>query len=219
MLKRLIGLLIGVVMGVVVAVVVVLVLLDSDESDVLAVGVEFHPFTSSPGSGSCVPFAHTDPGPPNSCDPINLLFVGLTLEAVAASLTGSGWMTIGLGATQWLFFEADDTLQPNNLQLFRLDGIDRRFHMRLWGSVDEDGRPVVIGAVHHEQGIISHSIDRDWESAEERAVCGGSALTCRSTAPIREQRAIQGNDTEWRGWTNDGKPTVISASGPGQRPR
>ena len=160
--------------------VFVLVLWDRGHDD-LAIGVEFHPFTSSPGSGTCVAVVDPALGPPNSCDPVNLLFLDMELAEVTDALSSGGWTDIGLGSTQWLFFETNRILQPHNRQLFRLDGVDQRFHMRLWATLDEEGRTVVIGAVHHERGFTNHSIDRDWEAAEDRIVtdiCGGGRLKC-----------------------------------------
>ena len=46
---------------------------------------------------------------------------------------------------------------PQNTQLFRGDGFAKRYHVRLWQTPG----PNTVAGVHHESGILSHTIDRD----------------------------------------------------------
>ena len=74
------------------------------------------------------------------------------------------------------------------------------------------GEPLALNALLHEQGILTHRIDQDWEASEARvrsALCSGTTLVCETGEPIARQLAIQGGEAQWRGWANDGRPTLI----------
>ncbi len=215
-MRRLLAFLLVVAAGAVAAAAVLYLVVFDSGSDELAVGVNFHPFTSSPGNESCIPAVDGGSGPPNSCDPINLVFDGVALDVAVGAFIDAGWTTIGFGSTQLLFFDDEQRLRPQNVQLFLQNSLDERFHMRLWGAADPGGNVVIIGAVHHERGFINHAIDRDWEAAERRVrddLCEDGPFRCRGNSTLKEQLEIQGDDTEWRGWTNDGKPALISRPG------
>ena len=84
------------------------------------------------------------------------------------------------------------------------------------------GEPLALHALLHEQGILTHRIDQDWEAAEQRvrsALCSGGALVCEQGQPIALQLAIQGDDGRWRGWANDGRPTLIRQAQGGESRR
>ncbi len=80
------------------------------------------------------------------------------------------------------------------------------------------GAPPALHALHHEQGVLAHRIDQDWEAAEARVrsmLCSGTTLVCETGEPIARQVAIQGDDGRWRGWANDGQPTLIRPAADG----
>ncbi len=84
--------------------------------------------------------------------------------------------------------------------------------MRLWSASVAGDTPLIIAAVHHEQGFLQHRIDRDWEVAEQRVrsgLCSVAAYDCEQGALIASQLAIQGGAERWRGWANDGRPALI----------
>ncbi len=208
MLIRRIGGFLGLALVIAVVATVILVVLEADDGDDVALRVGFHPFTSDPENGDC---AGARRGP-NDCDPVNLVFEGMSLELVTQALREAGWGTVGLGSTQWLAFEDTAGLTAQGTQLFLSESLSERFHVRLWGAPGRGSAPVVIGAVHHEQGVLAHRIDQDWEAAEARVramLCSGTTLVCEMGEPIVGQLAIQGDDGRWRGWANDGRPTVV----------
>ena len=168
MLTRMIGGYIGVVLAVAAVAVVILFVLDSDDGEDVVRGVGFHPFTSDPGNDDCAGAADALREAPNDCDPINLVFEGVPLDVAVTALREAGWVTIGLGSTQWLSLDDADGLVAHAEQLFFVDSLDARLHLRLWSAPAVAGEAVLVGAVHHEQGILTHRIDQDWEAAEAR---------------------------------------------------
>ena len=214
---RRIGGLLGLALAIAVVATVILFVLDTNEGDDVARRVGFRPFTSDPDNGDCAG-ATTSERASHDCDPVNLVFEGMSVEIVTQALRDVGWVTIGLGSTQWLAFDGTDGLLAQDVQLFLSDAVDARLHVRLWSAPGAGSEPVVIGAVHHEQGVLAHRIDPDWEAAEQRVramLCSGTTLVCETGEPIARQLAIQGDDGRWRGWANDGRPTVVRPAADG----
>ena len=202
----------GIVVGIVVVSTVVLFALDTNNGEETLLRGQFHPFTSDPDNDGCAPSADAVGNVSSDCDPINLVFEDLSLEDIVAALRGAGWVTVGLGSVQWLAFGGPGGPTAQDAQLFFADALDERLHLRVWTAASNSDTPVVLGAVHHEQGILTHRIDQDWERAEQRLramLCAGSGLVCEQGQPIALQLAIQGNDERWRGWVNDGRPTLV----------
>jgi hypothetical protein len=187
----------------------------------LVEGVHFHPFTMDAGNGTCLDW--TEPGDPptqtRNCDPVNLFFYGLALSEVNSRLQQAGWETGGLGSTQQLHF-GDDTLHNQDLQLYLNETSSLRYHIRLWEAPGATP-PAIIGAVHHESGLIFHTIDMSWEEAEAFVagqLCGGD-LICQSSPALGWQETIQSADDDndgdpgtWREWDNNLEVTVFSFS-------
>ena len=172
--------------------------------------VSFHPFTMDPDNTTCVDWPEEST---KNCDPVNLVFPDATWQQVSAALEAEGWAS-GSGSTQWLHFN-DAALVPQDGQLVLQEGFLHRFHLRLW-QVPGSNPPVTLGAVHHESGFLTHSIDMAWEDAE--AFVAGqlcvSGSSCASTGPLVEQLDIQsldpdGDSNTWRDWANDGSATVF----------
>lgn len=143
------------------------------------------------------------------CDPVNLVFPGKTWEEVRDALRDSGWTTAGLGSHHLADMGAAGRMQEDE-QLFLVDSFHSRFHIRLW----QGPGPVTFGSVHHEVGDLerlTHRIDMDWELAEAFVSDGlcASARSCRPSAVDGEQHAFQKGGTDWRGWHNDARLTVI----------
>ncbi len=173
-------------------------------------GVFFHPFTTDPDNNTCVDWLEEST---KNCDPVNLVFPNMTWQQVGEAFQAEGW-TSGSGSTQWLHFN-DATLVPQDGQIVLQEGFFLRYHLRLWQVPDSDP-PLTLGAVHHEEGLFTHTIDMAWEDAEA-FVAGqlcGSGFPCASTGPLVEQLVIQsldpdGDSNTWRGWANDGTATVF----------
>ena len=100
-------------------------------------------------------------------------------------------------------------------QIVLQEGFFLRYHLRLW-QVPGSNPPVTLGAVHHEEGLFTHTIDMAWEDAE--AFVAGqlcdSGSSCGSTGDLTQQLNIQSLDPDgdpgtWRGWANDGSATVF----------
>ena len=168
----------------------------------------FHPFTM-PGDTGCV--AWTDPaeGTTYNCDPVNLVFPSQSWTRVRDRLRAKGWTTWGLGSNQYLHF-ATPTRVVQNVQLFRSDGLSRRYHMRVWQT-----GTTTVAAVHHESGFLAHTIDRSWDDSEA-FVRSQLCTTACSSAFLASQEAMQDGldglddgDLLWRGWKNDSYATVI----------
>ena len=209
----------GIAVAIVVVAVGVLFVLDSTDDEGFVLGEAFHPFTSDADNGNCATSTVGSGGTPNNCDPINLAFEGLALEGVVAAFREAGWVSVGLGSTQWLHLNDTGGLTAQSAQLFFADSLDARLHVRLWRARAVSGESVVLGAVHHEAGVLSHRIDQDWEDAEGRVrsmLCSGTTLVCETGGALLGQLAIQGNDGRWRGWGNDGRPTLIRAAAGGE---
>ena len=172
-------------------------------------GVSFHPFTMDASNGSCT-LSPDEHGATKNCDPINLIFPGKTWQQVRDALRARGWTTAGVGSTQYLHV-GDGSMVPQDVQLFRKDGGDRRYHIRLWQARGTTPTMTVAG-VHHEQRVkTSHVIEKDWDVAE--AFVAGQfcpSATCTSTDLLTQQWSIQGQDQEWRGKKNDAQATVLS---------
>jgi len=172
--------------------------------------VSVHPFTMDPDNNTCVDWPEEST---KNCDPVNLVFPEVTWQQVREALQAEGWIS-GSGSTQWLHFN-DATLVPQNGQIVLQEGFFRRYHLRLW-QVPGSDPPLTLGAVHHEEGLFTHTIDMAWEDAEAFVtgqLCGAGYL-CASTGPLVEQLDIQsldpdGDPNTWRGWSNDGSATVF----------
>ncbi len=172
--------------------------------------VSFHPFTMDPDNNTCVDWPEEST---KNCDPVNLVFPEATWQQVREALQAEGW-TSGSGSTQWLHFN-DATLVPQDGQIVLQEGFLHRYHLRLW-QVPGSNPPVTLGAVHHEQGLFTHTIDMAWEDTE--AFVAGqlcdSGSSCGSTGDLTQQLNIQSLDPDgdpgtWRGWANDGSATVF----------
>ena len=181
-------------------------------------GLTFHPFTMDAGNDTCVPWTE-DGASTRNCDPVNLLFAGQSLAAVQAALEAHGWTTTSVGTIQALHFATAD-LYDQDLQLAYQESWTRRYHLRLW--VDP-GAAGVVGAVHHEQGFFTHTIDLSWE-ASEAFVAGQlcpDEFVCAAGDLLVQQVSIQdgeGDAGAWRGWANDGSATVFSRAAANSAP-
>ena len=144
------------------------------------------------------------------CDPVNLIFPDARVGDVAAALVRAGWTIETLGTSQIVLAPSDSRELPQVVQLIDSDGTTvapQRFHLRLWQLPDR----LTIGAVHHELANIGHEIDRDWEAAEGRVrenLCGAGAA-CEEGEVIQEQLTQQRGTDRWRGFVNDGRPSII----------
>ena len=117
-------------------------------------------FTTNPGKEDCMLY---DTGV-RYCDPVNLVFLGQTLEDVKLSLLAAGWITsTRRGSDQYLRSQTDGFRQQD-LQLHFYESLRARYHVRLW---DVPGHMTVVGAVHHEKGVYHHTIDMDWDEAQQ----------------------------------------------------
>jgi hypothetical protein len=123
-------------------------------------------------------------------------------------LLNKGWLTSGLGSDQWLHYDGPN-VYPEDEQLYKSDVNDTRYHIRLWQA--PGNTLVTFAAVHHESGILVHTIDMAWEQVEADLGDQLRAPDCEQTGPLAEQIRMQGGDEEWRGWTNNGSATVILA--------
>jgi hypothetical protein len=171
-------------------------------------GAVFHPFTM-PASPGCVAWTDAQEGTTYNCDPVNLIFPNQSWATVRDRLLTRGWTTLGLGSTQYLHF-ATPTLVAQHVQLFRSDGPDQRYHVRLWQT-----GTTTLGNVHHETGILTHTIDRSWD-ASQAFVRSQLCLRGCSRTFLPQQWAIQDGldglpdgDLLWRGWANDAYASVI----------
>jgi hypothetical protein len=112
--------------------------------------------------------------------------------------------------------------------VFRADGRNStgqslRYHVRLW-QVRGTTATVTVGAVHHEArvGFFEDRIDNSWEESEEflRAqLC--TPTGCPENPTLATQSGMQAPNPAtgepsvwWRGWYNDARPTVFTASAP-----
>jgi len=177
------------------------------ETDVYS-GVAFHSFTLDGNNNTCIPWTDSDIGQTRNCDPVNLIFPGRTWMEVRDLLQSQGWSTSGLGSGQWLHYDGPD-VYPEDEQLYKSDVNNTRYHIRLWHA--PGNTLVTFAAVHHESGILFHTIDMDWEQVEADLGDQLCAPDCEQTGPLTEQIRIQGGDEEWRGWANNGSATVIPA--------
>ncbi len=174
-------------------------------------GVSFHPFTMDADNDTCVDWPTESS---KNCDPVNLFFPNATWQQVREALQAEGWTTSESGSTQYLHFDTATTF-PQDEQIFLREDLFNRYHMRLW-QVPGSDPPVTLGAVHHEQGLFTHTIDMAWEDTEA-IVAGqlcGAGTSCGTTGPLTEQLDIQsldpdGDPNTWRGWANDGSATVF----------
>lgn len=150
-------------------------------------------------------------------DPINLVFPGLTLEAVFAAFERAGWRKATSGAVQSLNLE-DGSFIEQAAQMAFYDEDDHRYHVRFW-AVPE---PAVLAAVHHEreflrEGRIIHRVDAGFEVAEAFVVdnlLGAGQFTRERRAHLDEQARRQrgdGDSREWRGWENHPRASVMRA--------
>jgi hypothetical protein len=126
----------------------------------LYLGIAFHPFTLDGGNGTCVSWTDSHIGQTRNCDPVNLIFPDRTWEEVRDLLLSDGWSTSGFGSGQWLHYDGVSTSRENE-QLFKSDGSSTRYHIRLW-----EAPGLTLAAVHHESGVLIHTIDMAWEQAE-----------------------------------------------------
>jgi hypothetical protein len=167
--------------------------------------VSFHPFTVDPNNGTCVPWVDPTSGEnTRNCDPVNLLFMGATPGQVQQVL---GWGSCS-GSTQWLHFDSP-TMLSQDLQVCFYESFTLRYHMRLW-EVPGTSPVVSLGAVHHESGFFTHTIDKSWEDSEAfvaNELC--ASFDCSQTNFLEEQSLIQGDDGEWRGWANNASATIV----------
>jgi hypothetical protein len=174
--------------------------------------ISFHPFTLDGGNSTCVSYDDPEIGSTRNCDPVNLFFAGMIIQDVRAVLEEKLWTTSGFGSSQSLHYE-EGGLFNQDLQLYLNESDNRRYHVRLWQIPGEAG---VLGAVHHEQGVIFHTIDMSWEAAEASIadqlcgdifICGNSE---RLPLQVTIQNAQSGQENAWRDWENNGVLTVIS---------
>ena len=162
-------------------------------------------FTSHPWNEDCMP----DDTGVRYCDPVNLVFVGQTLDEVKLSLLAEGWITSSRrGSDQYLRWGSQE-YHRHDLQLHFYESLRARYHVRLWESPDKS---IVVGAVHHESGVIHHTIDIAWDDAQqfvEDQLCDDQC----GTSPVLSQHSpVQGETDLWRGMTNDGRVSIISVS-------
>jgi hypothetical protein len=142
------------------------------------------------------------------CDPVNLVFPAATTNDVATALVRAGWTIETLGTSQVVISSGKE--MPQAIQLIDSDGTTvapQRFHIRLWQLPDD----LVIGAVHHEVAGVGHEIDRDWEAAEARVrsdLCIDDVV-CEDGGVVGEQRTQQRGTDRWRGFVNDGRPSIV----------
>src|SRR5687768_10855166 len=113
---------------------------------------DFHPFTMG---GCTLPDAESH-GVGN-CDPVNLVFPAKTWWQVRDALTAVGWTTLGFGSSQLMHFSDSRVLVSQDVQLFFYDGLDTRYHVRIW----QGPKQTTIASVHHEQGFLEHEVDMD----------------------------------------------------------
>ena len=106
-------------------------------------GVDFHPFTMA----GCTAPDDESHGVGN-CDPVNLIFPGKTWWQVRDALTAAGWTTLGFGSSQLMHFTESTVLVSQHVQLFYYDGLDTRYHVRIW----QGPKQTTIASVHHERG-------------------------------------------------------------------
>ena len=162
-------------------------------------------FTSHPWKEDCI----LDETGVRYCDPVNLVFVSQTLDDVKLSLLSAGWITsTRRGSDQYLRWESQD-YHRHDLQLHFYESLRARYHVRLWESPDQT---IVVGAVHHEEGVIHHTIDIDWDQAQqfvEKQLCSGR---CGMSGVLSDHPLVQGDTKFWRGMTNDGRISIISAT-------
>lgn len=94
-------------------------------------------------------------------DPINLCFVGVSLDAVDGTFLAAKWQPQGL-ATSNLFLDRICS-RPQNSQWTHPGSIWRRFHVRLWREGNN-----VIGSAHYEtlRGFHRHEVHH-FEGAED----------------------------------------------------
>jgi len=160
-------------------------------------------FTSHPSNEDCMP----DETVVRYCDPVNLVFVGQTLDEVKLSLLSAGWITsTRRGSDQYLRWETQKYYR-HDLQLHFYESLRARYHVRLWESPDHK---FVVGAVHHEEGVFHHTIDIDWDDAQqfvEDQFCSGQ---CGISDVLPNQSLVQGDTGFWRGMANNGRAAVIS---------
>jgi hypothetical protein len=183
----------------------------SDEADEGPDEPAFYPFTIDP-TGGCV--ARTEPSGSitGQCDPINVIFIGRTWPEVRDLLIERGWTTSGLGGVQQLEMRSAGESAPQDTQLFLVDALGRRYHVRLWQLPDAKP-PITLAGVHHERGLFTHDIDMAWEDAEAFLAAQFCAASCEQT-PLPEQSSVQasgpdGDAGKWRGWANNASATVI----------
>lgn len=174
--------------------------------------IVFHPFTMDWDNADCIPMDEDGDGIDDvrNCDPVNLVFPDLTVSQVIAALELQGWETTIFGGVQSLHFETNELLDQSE-QLIKIVGTTR-YHVRLWQVPDQ---AATVGAVHGET-IIIHDLNTHWEDAE--AFLAGDLCTsnffCENSDLLVVQWDVQGLDAEWRGWTSNGRLTVIRASSP-----
>ena len=164
----------------------------------------FESFTTNPGKEDCLLY---DTGV-RYCDPVNLVFLGQTLEDVKLSLLAAGWInSTRRGSDQFLRSQTQGFRQQD-LQLLFYESLRSRYHVRLW---DVPGQMMVVGAVHHEEGVYHHKIDMDWDEAQrfvEKQFCGDE---CGTSELLSNLSFVQGDTESWRGLANDGRAALISA--------
>jgi Bacterial Ig-like domain len=174
----------------------------SDTYDAGAYGtVSFHPFTLV--SSGCVQWTEPGEGTTYNCDPINVIFPGRTWQQVRDLLIGKGWTTSGFGSNQSLHFADPAVRVTQNVQVFLAQSSSERYHGRIW----QGPGPVTVLAVHHEEGLFSHTIDMAWDDAE--AFVRNELCPSCLTELLEEQQRMQSGGTSWRGWQNDARATVI----------
>lgn len=163
----------------------------------------FEAFTSNPWKEDCM-FDETGA---RYCDPVNLVFARQTLEDVKLKLLSLGWITsTRRGSDQYMRWESQD-YRRHDLQLHFYESLRARYHLRLWESPDQT---IVVGAVHHEEGVVHHTIDIDWDLAQrfvEKQLCSGQ---CVMSKVLSNHLLVQGDSKFWRGMTNDGRATIIT---------
>jgi hypothetical protein len=172
-------------------------------------GVAFSPFTIAPGNADCVDERDPVLGWTKSCDPVNVLFPGQTLDVVVARLEAAGW-TVSGGGVQYLQLTDPAAPVPVEIHLGLPDGTDptMRYHVRLWQA----DPTLTVGAVHHEHGE-PHKIDLAWDAAEAFLAVPLCGAWC-GQAELPVQSSMQTAPGMWRGWPNDGIATVIPTTPP-----
>ena len=132
------------------------------------------------------------------------------MTEAAAALVAEGWTLESLGSAQIVLVPSSNQELPQVVQLIDSDGTTvapQRYHVRLWQLPNG----LTIGAVHHEIASVGHEIDRDWENAEARVranLCKGP-VECEDGDVIEDQRTQQRGSDRWRGFVNDGRPSII----------